>query len=151
MRSGDRGAVAVEFALVVPIFFVLIGIAMWVAWQMFVESQLDHAAARAARYAAIPTTDGTYAYRQCDVVDELNRRLSNNVDSSNVTVKDSSGTLAAASCPGPEPAGTPHGTVTVTVTRQLDNPFTNVIAFFTGRTKPLAVSGSGEARVEDPT
>lgn len=151
MRRGDRGAVAVEFALVVPIFLVLIGIAMWVAWQMFVESQLDHAAARAARYAAVPTTDGTYAYRQCDVVDELNRRLSHDVESSNVTVKDTSGTLAATVCPNGDAATTPSGTVTVTVTRDLDNPFTNVIAFFTGRTKPFAVSGSGEARVEDPT
>ncbi len=150
MRRGDRGAVAVEFALVVPLFFALIGIAMWIAWEMFVESQLDHAAARAARYAAIPTTEGAYAYRQCDVVDELNRHLTHDVASSNVTVKDSSGTLAATTCPNGDAAATPRGTVTVTVTRQLDNPFTNVLAFFTRRTK-FAVSGSGEARVEDPT
>lgn len=140
---------SVEFALVVPIFFVLVGIAAWIAWEMFTEAQLDRAAQRAARYAAIPTTDGTYAYSQCAVVDELNRRLSVDVTSSNVTVRDAGGTITATSCP--DRATNPRGYVRVRVTRELDNPFTRVLTVLVGRTKPFAITGSGDARVEDPT
>jgi len=148
----ERGSTAVEFALVVPLFFALIGIAAYFGWQMFTEAQLERAAQRAARYAAVPTTDGTYAFRQCDVVEEVNRRLSGHeVDSANVEVRDADATLAATACPGGDPAGRPRGYVRVRVTHELDNPFASLMTTLLNRQKPLTITGSGEARVEDPT
>lgn len=153
MTRDDRGATSVEFALVVPLFFVLIGIAAYFAWQMFAESQLQRAAQRAARYAAVPTTEGGYAYRQCDVVDEVNRHLSaDEIGTTHVVVRDSTGALPQTACPDPATvAGTPRGWVRVRVTRELDNPFASLLTFLTGRPDPITLTGSGEARVEDPT
>lgn len=151
MRRDERGATSVEFALVVPLFFVLIGIAAYFAWQLFTEAQLERAAQRAARYAAIPTTEGGYAYQHCEVVDEVNRRLSADVDPANVEVRDADGVVAGTTCPSTDAAGTPRGYVRVRVTRELDNPFSTMLTFLMGRQKPITLTGSGEARVEDPT
>jgi hypothetical protein len=148
----ERGSTAVEFALVVPLFFALIGITAYFGWQMFTEAQLERAAQRAARYAAIPTTEGAYAYRQCDVVEEVNRRLSGSeVDSANVAVRDADGALAPNACPNGDVAGRPRGYVRVRVTHELDNPFSSLMTTLLNRQKPLTITGSGEARVEDPT
>jgi hypothetical protein len=38
----------------------------------------------------------------------------------------------------------------VHLTYELDNPFSNVLTFLMQRPKPLVITGSGEARVEDP-
>ncbi|HEV2891671.1 MAG TPA: TadE/TadG family type IV pilus assembly protein [Frankiaceae bacterium] len=151
MRRDERGTATVEFALVVPIFLVLVGICAYFAWQAFVEAQLERAAQRAARYAAVPTTDGGYAFRQCDVVDEVNRRLSANaVDSAHVEVRDANGALVQGPCPdGAAVAGTPTGWVRVRVTHTLDNPFADLLTALIGRSEPITLSGSGEARVED--
>lgn len=153
MRRDERGTATVEFALVVPIFLVLIGICGYFAWQTFVEAQLERAAQRAARYAAVPTTDGGYAFRQCDVVDEVNRRLSANaVDSAHVEVSDANGALVQSPCPdGTTVAEAPTGWVRVRVTHTLDNPFADLLTALLNRQGPITLSGSGEARVEDPT
>lgn len=152
VRTGsERGATSVEFALVVPLFFVLIGITAYFAWQMFVESQLERAAQRAARYAAIPTVNGAYAYGQCEVLDEVNRRLASDaVDTTDVVVRDQNGTLLQAACPGAPAATRPRGYVRVRVTRELDNPFASLMTTLLRREDPITLSGSGEARVEDP-
>jgi Flp pilus assembly protein TadG len=152
LRRGDRGASTVEFALVVPVFLALIGISGYFAWQMYSEAELDRAAQRAARFAAVPATQSGHAYRQCAVVDDLNTHLSSvRVTSADVRVSDTTGPLAQAACPNADPATTPRGYVRVRVTRVLDNPFTDVLGFFTGRPHPVTLTGSGEARVEDAT
>ncbi len=152
LRRDDRGAAAVEFALVVPLFFALVGAAAFFAWQLYAESQLERAAQRAARHAAVPTTEGGYAYRHCDVVDAVNARLTGSaVDAGDVVVRDADGTLAATACPDAAAAGQPRGWVRVRVTRELDNPFSDLVGFLLGHPEPFAISGSGEARVEDPT
>lgn len=150
MRRDESGAVAVEFALVVPLLFALVGATAFFAWHVYVGAQLERAAQRAARYAAVPTTDGAYAYRQCDVVDELNRRLmTTSVETAHVEVRDAAGALAATACPGSEAAGRPNGYVRVRVTRELDNPFTSLVSVLLGRERPFVLTGSGEARVEE--
>lgn len=150
MRRDDRGASSVEFALVVPLLFVLLGVVGFFAWQMYTASQLQRAAQRAARYAAVPTTDGTYAYRHCDVVDAVNDHLTSmSVDAANVAVTDANAPLTAVSCPSADTAGRPRGYVQVRVTRVLDNPFSNLFAALFGGPGPMTISGSGEARVED--
>ena len=153
MTRDERGTATVEFALVVPVFLALISICAYFAWQAFTEAQLERAAQRAARYAAVPTTEGGYAFRQCDVVDEVNRRLSANaVDTAHVEVRDADGVLAQTACPDPGTvAERPTGWVRVRVTHTLDNPFSNVLVFLLDRPHDLVITGSGEARVEDPT
>lgn len=150
MRRDDRGSTSAEFALVVPLFFVLVAIAAYFAWQMFTESQLERAAQRAARYAAVPTTDGTYNYSHCDVVGEVNDQLTAfSVASSGVTVRDSVEALPQATCPDETAAGQPSGYVRVAVTHVLDNPFSNMLTFLLRRQKPMTITASGEAHVED--
>lgn len=148
----DRGAASVEFALVVPLFFLLIGVAAYFAWWLFTESQLERAAQRAARYAAIPTTEGGYGYRHCDVVDRVNSQLSTfTVDAAAVSVRDADADLVATACPDSGEAARPRGYVRVRVTHTLDNPFSDLVGLLMRRNDPMTISGSGEARVEDPT
>jgi Flp pilus assembly protein TadG len=142
----------VEFALVVPLFFALVGIAAFFAWQLFVEAQLNHAAQRAARYAAVPTSDGTYGYSHCAVLTVVNDQLTGlDVPASGVAVRDATGDVAAATCPGGPAATRPRGYVRVRVTRVLDNPFSDLLTILLDRPGPLTITGSGEARVEDGT
>lgn len=150
--SRDRGASSVEFALVVPLFFLLVGIAGFFAWWLFTESQLERAAQRAARNAAVPTTEGGYAYRHCDVVDRVNSQLTTfAVEPAAVSVRDADADLAATACPASGPAARPRGYVRVRVTHTLDNPFSDLVGLLMRRNDPMTISGSGEARVEDPT
>jgi Flp pilus assembly protein TadG len=147
----DDGAASVEFALVVPLFFALVGIAMYFAWQLFVESQLDRAAQRAARFAAVPTSDGTYGFAHCDVLTVVNDQLTGlDVPDTGVALRDANGDVTPVTCPGGAAATRPNGYVRVRVTRVLDNPFSNVLTFLLDRPGPLTITGSGEARVEDP-
>jgi Flp pilus assembly protein TadG len=152
VRRDERGAASVEFALVVPLFFVLIGIAAYFAWQLFVEAQLDRAAQRAARFAAVPTSSGTYGFAHCDVVTVVNHQLTGlDVPDTGVAVRDAKGDLPPVTCPGGAAATRPSGYVRVRVTRVLDNPFADVLTFLLDRPGPMTITGSGEARVEDPT
>lgn len=148
----DDGAASVEFALVLPLFLLLVGIAAYFAWLAYAESQLQRAAQRAARYAAVPTIEGTYAYAHCDVVAEVNDHLSADaVPDSGVSVTDAHGALAASACPDGATAGRPRGYVRVRVTRTLTNPFADLIAMVMPGPGPVTVTATGEARVEDPT
>lgn len=152
MRRDESGATAVEFALIVPLFFVLLGVCGYFAWQLYTQAQLDRAAQAAARYAAVPTSGGTYAYQHCSVVSDVNANLSVvQVDAASVEVRDAAGPLATATCPGGPPATRPETYVRVHVTHTLDNPFSNFLGFLMQRPKSLTITASGEARVEDPS
>jgi Flp pilus assembly protein TadG len=152
MRRDDRGAATAEFALVVPLFLVLVSIGAYFAWQAYAASQLERAAQRAARNAAVPTTEGAYAYRHCDVVDVVGSHLTAMaVDPSRVEVRDADAALPAVACPSAAAAGRPRGYVRVRVTHELRNPFSEALGFLLRRPGPLTISASGEARVEDPT
>lgn len=148
----ERGSTSVEFALVVPLFLALTAVIGYFAWQLFVESQLERAAQRAARYAAVPTTEGGYAFEHCAVVAQVNAKLSAlDVTAGSVEVRDADGVLPAATCPGGAPAERPSGYVRVRVTHVLDNPFAELLTILLDRPGPMTITGSGEARVEDPT
>ncbi len=67
LRRGDDGVTTVEFALVFPLFFLLIGIGFYFAWIFYVQSQVDAAADRAARYAAVPYSTSKLVQRTVDV------------------------------------------------------------------------------------
>ena len=146
-RRGDEGVTTVEFALVLPIFLTVMGVGAYFGWYVYVNGQLERAAGRAARYAAVPTTTGTYAFCPSSVLTVLNDNvISENVGSAEVTVQDSAGTLAAnAPC-----TGVPRGWVRVTVSHSFSNPFTSLVAAITPVSSTITLTGTGQAPGETP-
>lgn len=55
-RLGRRGASAVDFALVAPVFIILITLTMEIAWQLAIGAGLDHGTRVASRWAATGQT-----------------------------------------------------------------------------------------------
>jgi Flp pilus assembly protein TadG len=164
-QRDDAGVTTVEFALVLPMFVLLVGIATYFAWMFYVQAQVDRAADRAARYAAVPyystttqnVTDSTtgltyaktvttanYAFCVSKVVDNVNGDLvTGSVSAGDVTVADGSGVITSgAAC------AKPNGYVKVQLSKDFTNPFSYLLAPFTGTTSQLTVSGTGRARVE---
>jgi Flp pilus assembly protein TadG len=188
-RRGDDGVSTVEFALVLPVFVVLVGIATYFSWMFYVQAQVDRAADRAARYAAVPyvtstvvqknidqngniipgtsvnvtivnaysTTEYTTNYHYCvnKILDKVNRDLftgtasvdfaSTSTANDDVTVSDYAGPLDKTKA-----CGKPVGFVKVQVKKDFTNPFSILLAPFTGTTSSLEVTGTGRARVESP-
>jgi Flp pilus assembly protein TadG len=190
-RRDSQGVTTVEFALVLPVFVFLIGIATYFAWMFYVQAQVDRAADRAARYAAVPyvttqvvqqsvdqngniivpggsanvgvvssysTTEYKNNYHYCvdKILDKVNsdlvtgkayadlNPLSSNVND-DVTASDYSGPIDKT-----KGCHTPVGFVKVQIKKDFTNPFSFLIAPFTGATSKLEVSGTGRARVETP-
>lgn len=146
-RRGDEGATVVEFALVLPVFLAVIGVGAFFGWYVYVNGQLERAAGRAARYAAVPTTTGTYAFCPSSVLPTVNANLvSERATSGELTVQDSVGTLAAnAPC-----TVVPKGWVRVTVAHSFSNPFTSLVAAITPVSGTITLTGTGQAPVEAP-
>jgi Flp pilus assembly protein TadG len=180
-RRGEDGVSTVEFALVFPLFMLLVGIGVYFAWIYYVQSQVDNAADRAARYAAVgyttttpvtknidqngnvskagvtlgvgltivgayQTTETTTTYHYCvsKVVDKVNADLaSGSVTSNDVELSDGAGVLAPTAV-----CAKPQGYVKVKVSKNFTNPFSYLLAPFTGATSDLTVTGTGRARVE---
>lgn len=144
---GDDGATTVEFALVLPIFLVLVSIGAFFGWMAFAQTQVDRAATRAARYAAIPTTAGTYDHCPSAILLRLNKDLfSGKVLANEVTVRDRTGVVSGSLvCPS---AIAPRGYVKVSIAHRYTNPFTGLLRTFTGTSGVFTVNGSGQARVE---
>jgi len=121
-RKRRRGQALVEFALVLPVFLLLLLIAVDFGRLFFSYIEINNAAREGASYAAQSPTDATGI--QTHVVQETNaqaQRGAGTVSAPTVTCKDSTGTAIACSS---STGGTgPGNTVTVSVTE----PFT----FFT--------------------
>ncbi len=146
-RRGDDGVSTVEFALVLPIFLILISIGAFFAWNAYEQTQVDRAASRAARFAAVPTTAGTYEYCPGKVLDRLNDDMfSGDLTAGEVTVTTRGGTVSAGlACPTATP---PDGYVRVSVDHTITNPFFGFLGTVTGTSGTFTLSGSGQARVE---
>jgi Flp pilus assembly protein TadG len=155
---GDDGVTTVEFALVLPIFMILVGVGFYFSWIYYTQTQVDRAANRAARYAAVPTTDGSYAYCESKIVDQVNSDLVTgsvtmpvaapaaavqDPSTYDVQVSDGTGTIRADA-----PCVKPNGYVKVQIQKDFTNPFSIILAPFTGTTNSLTVTGTGRARVE---
>jgi Flp pilus assembly protein TadG len=144
---GDGGATTVEFALVLPVFLVLMGTGAYFGWYVHVNGQLERAAGRAARYASVPTTSGGYGFCPSQVLTVVNNNLvSERAALADITVQDSAGTLASgAAC-----TGTPKGWVRVTVAHTFSNPFTSLVAAITPVSSTITLTGTAQAAVESP-
>lgn len=144
---GDAGATSVELALVLPVFLVVMGVGAYFGWWVYVNGQLERAAGRAARFAAVPTTSGSYAFCPSAVLGTVNANLvSERAAASDITVQDQVGTLAA----GAPCTGTPRGWVRVTVAHTFTNPFTELVGALTPAPSSVTLTGSAQAPVEAP-
>lgn len=144
--GGQGGATTVEFALVVPIFIGVVGIGAFFGWLFYTQAQVDRAAQRAARFAAVPTTSGTYDYCHAAVLAQVSADMvSAQVTSAEVEVRDR---VAALSTSAPCSGARPQGYVRVTIAHSFSNPFTAVVSMLTPLSGTFTVRGSGQARVE---
>jgi Flp pilus assembly protein TadG len=150
-RYDDEGASSVEFALVLPVLVGLLGVGMFFAWLFFEKAQLGHAAARGARYAAVPLNTGTYAFCSEDVVTELNKHESSGqVTAAEVTVRDRSGAAPNCHATPAQAYRVPQGYVRVRVSHTFQNPFTSIVSAILPTDDTWTVSSSAERRVETP-
>lgn len=141
---GDDGATTVEFALVVPLFVGLVAVGAFFGWLAYTQAQVDRAAQRAARFAAVPTTAGAYDYCHDRILDRVNDDLqSSTVSAAELVVEDRGGTLAAGSA-----CAVPRGRVRVTITHTFANPFSAVVSLLSPVSDSFTVTGRGQARVE---
>jgi Flp pilus assembly protein TadG len=62
VRSSQRGAATVEFALVLPVFLLILWFGIFAAWLGVTRVLLDHGAQAGARYAAIPISNDLRTY-----------------------------------------------------------------------------------------
>jgi Flp pilus assembly protein TadG len=155
-RRDDAGVTTVEFALVLPVFVLLIGIATYFGWLAFVQSQLDRAANRAARFTAVPLSSGaagnTYSFCQDLVLRRLNSDLvGEQVKNADLTITDAlPTTLAQNSTCAADGSSTllPQGFVKVEIVHDFANPFAYLVAPFTNVSTSLQLKATGQARVE---
>ena len=144
---GDAGATSVEFALVLPLLVALLGIGAFFAWSFYVQAQIDRAAERAARYAAVPTTAGGWSFCKDDLLAKVNADLvASTVEDAELTLSDSTG-AAPATCAG---GRQPVGYVRVRIAHTYSNPFSSIVATLTPLSGTATVVGAGQTRVEAP-
>lgn len=160
--SQDEGVTTVEFALVLPVFLILISIGTYFSWMYYTQTQVDRAANRVARYAAVPATDGSYAYCKGLIAAKVNEDLfTGSVTVNDLTISDGTGVAlagaatenattetACAALLNTPPNKPPSGFVKVKVSHDFTNPFSYLLAPFTGTTSDLTVTGTGQVRVE---
>lgn len=144
--AGEGGATSVEFALVFPLFIGVVAIGAFFGWLFYTQAQIDRAAQRAARFAAVPTTAGAYDYCHSSVLAQVTADMvSAQIAPAEVEVRD----RAAALSPGGACSGTrPQGYVRVTIAHSFRNPFTPIVSTLTPLSGTVTVRGSGQARVE---
>jgi Flp pilus assembly protein TadG len=107
----DRGAEALEFALVFPVVIFLILAILYGLFAVAAQASLSHAASRTVRYASIPTDPVYGVYRTPDEVNAYFRdqaplfaksTCTTNVTGDTVT---NAPVVVAVSCNFPNPAG----------------------------------------------
>ncbi len=143
---GDGGVSTVEFAIVFPLFVGIVAIGAFFGWLAYVNAQVDRAAHRAARFAAVPTTSGTYDFCHASVLAQVNSdAVTAQVSAAELEVRDKTTVLVpGAACTTTRPLGY----VRVTVAHTFVNPFTSVVGLLTPMSGTFTVTGSGQARVE---
>jgi Flp pilus assembly protein TadG len=61
-RRNERGAVTVEFAVVLPLVLVLLGTVIFAGWLGLVRAILEHGASEGVRFASVPATSDLRSY-----------------------------------------------------------------------------------------
>ena len=108
MRRGQRGATAVEFALSVPIFFLVVMGTIEFGRGMFAANELNHLAREAVRFAVVHSNESDTPASEKDVINYVRQRAVS-------IVGDEIGVRAAWS-----PSNTPGAFVEVTLTYEFE-------------------------------
>ncbi len=138
LRSEQRGAAVVEFALVLPIFLAVVGLVLFGGWVGVAKTILDRGAQEGARYASIPSSANLRAY-------PTNAEVFQAVDTSTPLLTPSTVTITS-------PSGSTRGApFKVVVTYEVANPvyalFAPLRAFGWGEEIPSTLTISSEAEV----
>ncbi|MFA7439223.1 TadE/TadG family type IV pilus assembly protein [Castellaniella sp.] len=65
LRNRQRGATALEFAIVAPLVFVVIFLSLEIAFMLVADATLDQAASRIARHSKVVERDDSFQEQQC--------------------------------------------------------------------------------------
>jgi Flp pilus assembly protein TadG len=164
-RHRERGAAAVEFALVAPVFFAIMGIAFFSAHIYEVRSDIQRAAQKTADYGAVQCDyRGSYAGTSgCATGDHRNgnematyagQRFGRNVDFvqacpvTDGTTNQICVTSQDAAITGTVTAGTANSRLEVTLHYHFDSPFASLLKLVDLDHVLVDLTGHGEADVE---
>ena len=129
-----------------PLFVAIVVVGAYFGWSSHTQAEVDGAAQRAARYAAVPhVADGTYDFCHPNVQGLVNSDLQTGaVEVARLDVRDDLGP-AGALC------SVPQGGVSVTISHTVENPFTPIVRLFMPVSGTVTVTGTARAPVESWT
>jgi len=142
-RARTRGQTLLEFAIVAPLFFLLVFAIMDFGRLFFVQMALQDAMREAARYAVTgnqmpdPGNGTCYSRAQSIMQAAMNAAAGSGVNVSSITVTSQSGVTGGVSSSGP---GNPNDLVTVTFTGNLPLMTPLIGALFPANGYPISVS-----------
>lgn len=141
--GGGYGVGTVEFAIVLPIFIGIVLLGAFFGWWSHTQAEVDRAAQRAARYAAVPHhADGAYDFCHPKVLAVVNDDLQTSaVQAARLAVRDDIG-------PAGESCSAPRGRVSVTISHTVENPFTPIVRLLMPGSDTITVTGKALAPVE---
>lgn len=135
--KGNRGEGVVEFALVLPIFFLLIFSILDLGHMYYVQLTMENAVRQAGRFAV---TGSHLSPPGTTRVDSIIRVAKNAAGSLNVTDSDIQISSVNGGNSGPGRAGGPGDTVTIKITVKLKLITKYIGRFFSGGTNTYTVS-----------
>lgn len=149
-RSDSRGAVTVEFVLVLPFFLFIIFLLISMGTMFSFRQALSQAATEGARAAAVQPINATHAARKSDATDAISKTLEAQAD-----VTCAGGALSrrgkvVGTCTISDPQPCDSGKKCVTVRLSYgyrDNQLTGSLPFVPGALLPSSLTYESSARV----
>ena len=127
--KGNRGEGLVEFALVVPLFFLLIFGILDMGHLYFVKVTLENAVGQAGRYAF--TGQSLTGQTRLSSIVQVAQKAAPGLDLSQILISSDLGGSSVSSNGTPTAGGLPGDTVTISLTTHL-KLFTNMLGHFYG-------------------
>ena len=137
------GVTTVDFALVVPLLIGIVMVGAFFGWWSHAQAEVERAAQRAASYAAVPhIADGAYDFCHPKVLAVVHDDLQTGpVEGARLDVRDDVG-------PAGELCSVPQGSVSVTISHTVANPFTPLVRLIMPASGTITVTGTARAPVE---
>ena len=141
--GGGDGVSTVEFALVLPLLIGIVMLGAFFGWWSHTQAEVDQAAQRAARFAAVPhIADGAYDFCHPKVLAVVKKDLqASPMEGARLDVRDDVG-------PAGELCSVPRGGVSVTVSHTVENPFTPLVRLIMPVSGTITVTATGRAPVQ---
>lgn len=141
--SGGVAVSPVEVVLVLPLLIGIVLLGALFGWWSHTQAEVDRAAQRAARYAAVPhIADRAYDFCHPKVLAVVNEDLQTSpVGNVRLDVRDDAG-------PAGDVCSAPRGRVSVTISHTVENPFTPLVRLIMPAPGTITVTATGRAPVE---